>query len=417
MIQTFLTGQSRPDFQSLGVRGLPVTDYSEQIHALLFLRGLQKIADCFAVPLRSPVSQNIQWYSPLQGNVVPWTTAPDEQRYQALLLLREAITAIDQLAENCLAGGHPAGGFFAQLLEKMTHFPGADTLYLINNRPVVTFWSYSPADSNPSCNTIIEGLAADIAPSVQPVAGVTQSETVLFLPADMPQNPQPVTGVPQPVTGKRRHIALTASGVLAVVVFAVAGGYYYGSPAATTAQPVVAERPSAAAPNKVTVSHNQSPVILLPLQPASLKEIPPVTISSPARIVSAASVPPTGLQIPASAVKMGTISFMDGHWKTTLSQSPDQPPLSLYFSFRHGIGKVQTHSAQHGQCKAESRSGFLPSGTLALRSRFTAVCNDGSRLKIPVINCTLSATGTRCVAQRQGENTGQPVTLYPAGGH
>lgn len=124
MIQTFLTGHPVAGLRAQGVRGLPVTDYSEQIHALLCLRGMHKIADCFAVPLRSRPQHELQWYSPLRGVVIRWSEADIQQKQRALLMLEQAYAAIEQLSELCQAAKTPAGVFFARLLEKMDSFPG-----------------------------------------------------------------------------------------------------------------------------------------------------------------------------------------------------------------------------------------------------------------------------------------------------
>ena len=411
MIQTFLTGHPVAGLRALGVRGLPVTDYSEQIHALLCLRGMRNIADCFAVPLRSHPRQDLQWYSPLQGKVIRWAEADVQQKQRALLVLGQAFTAIEQLSEHCLAGKTPAGAFFARLLEKMTRFPGEETIYLVNNDPVITLWSYRYDDCHLSGSKITERLLAEL--PQQPIA-VDETEPVqqpasLFLPAE--ENSQPLPSTTPPVNPPRTKVWLATALIIGALLVA-AGGYVCGG-FLQSAQPVPSglSLPLSVKTN-VTTSHITLPDVRLPVQPASLRQ--PVT-PAPSPVVVKASPPVHRLQLTASAVKMGNISVIDGDWRVMIPD-PTGNSQQLLFRFKQGRGEVRFDLPLHGHCKAESRSGFLPSGTLALRSRFRASCQDGSRPRVPPVNCTLSATGTLCSTTADAVPAGQTVIFSAAGG-
>lgn len=405
MIQTFLTGQPVAGLRALGVRGLPVTDYSEQIHAMLCLRGMHNIADCFAVPLRSQPSQDLQWYSPLQGEVIRWSEAEVQQKQQALLVLGQVFTTVEQLSEHCRAGKTPAGTFFARLLDKMASFPGEEAIYLVNNHPVITFWSYRHSDYHLSGRELTEHLLATLLPVAVDEPEPVQQPASLFLPAE--DNSPGERTINPPLKPVWRVTALIIGALL------VAGGGYFSGGMLRAAQQIPAKNPpSSAARISVTTSPVTLPDIRLPVQPSSLRQ--PVT-PAPSPVLVTSSTPVQRLQLTASAVKMGNIRVMDGDWRAMLP-NPTGNPLRLLFHFKQGRGEVRFDQPPHGHCKAESHSGFLPSGTLAIRSRFRASCQDGSRVLVPPVNCTLTTTGTLCTTAADAVSPGQTVILSASGG-
>ncbi|ARU93881.1 SrfA family protein [Tatumella citrea] len=413
MIQTFLTGHPVAGLRAQGVRGLPVTDYSEQIHALLCLRGMHKIADCFAVPLRSRPQHELQWYSPLRGVVIRWSEADIQQKQRALLMLEQAYAAIEQLSELCQAAKTPAGVFFARLLEKMDSFPGEEAIYLVNNDPVITFWSYRQTDRPLSGREITKRLSATLPPQPEPPE---KSQSVLqpvslFLPAE--DNGLPVPATDQTINPPRSAAWLATALIVGAMLVAV-GGYFSGGLLQTAHQLPEPAIPALSPEIVVTPSPITLPDIRLPVQFSTLQK--PVTLSpSPVVIRPIPQVPEHLLQLPASAVKMGDISVMDGDWRAVIADPAGNSQV-LLFHFQQGRGEVRTNITGHGPCKAESRSGFLPSGTLAIRSRFRASCHDGSRTRVPPVNCTLTATGTLCKTTTDAVPPGQTVILSAAGG-
>ena len=408
MIQTFLTGHTVAGIRALGVRGLPVTDYSEQIHALLCLRDMGNIADCFAVPLRINPQHDLQWYSPLRGEITVWTEADVQQKQRALLVLEQAFTAIEQLSEHCLASQTPAGAFFARLLDKMTSFPGEEAIYLVNNEPVITFWSYRLNDCPLSGRQLTErslaALSSQLTLPDNPESA--QQSSLLFMPVQ--DNQLPLPSDEQALKSPQTVLWLSTSLIFGVLLLIVAG-YFFGDYLYTSQQIPTKVSATSAKTTQVTTSRKTLPDIWLPLRPSTLQ--PPV---SPPSAVKSSPVEHR-LQLSASSVKMGDVRVMDGDWRAIIP-GPEGNSQLLLFRFKQGRGEVRFDLPKQGHCKAESRSGFLPSGTLALRSRYTASCQDGSRIRVPPVNCILSATGTQCSTTADAVPPGQTVIFSAAGG-
>jgi|GEM_PF-5603837 len=409
MIQTFLTGHTVAGLRALGVRGLPVTDYSEQIHALLCLRGMNDIADCFAVPLRIHPQHDLQWYSPLRGEITVWTEADVQQKQQALLVLEQAFTAIEQLSEHCQASHTPAGAFFSRLLDKMTSFPGEEAIYLINNVPVITFWSYRLTDCHLSGRQLTErslaALSSQLPPADNPESAQQPSSLFMPVPDNQLRLPSDAQTIKSPQT-----VLWLATALIVGALLVITAGYFFGDYLYTSQQLPTKVSATPVEKIKVTTSRKILPDIRLPLQLSTL--LPP---ASPPP--SAVKSPPAEhrLQLSASSVKMGDVRVMDGDWRAIIP-GPEGNSQLLLFRFKQGRGEVRFDLPKQGHCKADSRSGFLPSGTLALRSRYTASCQDGSRIRVPPVNCTLSATGTQCSTTADAVPPGQTVILSAAGG-
>ncbi|MBS0876106.1 MULTISPECIES: hypothetical protein [unclassified Tatumella] len=393
MIATFLTGEAGADYQMLGVQAAPVTDYSPQIQALLCLRGMQHAADCFAIPLRGHGSEGIQWHSPRSGAVVRWQDAGDAERRAALQILEQAVSSLQQLAEQCLAADNPPAVFFGRLLQKMMIFPGKETVFLVNNLPVITFWGHCPQQPAAAGSPPLHSLAGALLSLSPDGEHFTTDRPVLPVTAEVPARQ----------TGNNSRAAITG-GVLAALILAVAvSGYMWRY-----------QRPSSQPPAAIT----EQRLVTTSVKPLSVARLPLQLASIIAAGVKPVAAPPPvtrhRLQIPAASVKRGDVSFMDGEWQAVI-HPPQSQPLSLQFTFGQGRGHLQMVSAVHGRCQAAVSRGFLPSGTLSLYSRFRAACQDGSRMQVPAVLCTLTTRGTDCTASLKGQPVPRTITLFSTG--
>lgn len=130
------------DFQPLGEHGKPVYQSAIQLRETLRLRKYTAAADSLAVPQLNEAGDRIDWYSAYEGSVVPWTAASDSEKASALLQLEkiheELIAVSDTLSEK----DSKQEVLFASLLQKTRQFPDSSHVYLVNGKPVVTFWGF-----------------------------------------------------------------------------------------------------------------------------------------------------------------------------------------------------------------------------------------------------------------------------------
>jgi hypothetical protein len=163
------TGTAR-DYHPLGAVGNPVYLSAPQLRAAIARRLGQGVADILAIPQRNEDGDTIDWYAPVPGPVVPWSAATQDERDRGKAALMDARGAIEKLAVAMQAEIRSDHQVFGRLLEQVTAFPDDEHLYLVNDRPVMTFWGF-------------QGLEVP-----------SRGETLLDLPAP---HPTPVTLPPK----------------------------------------------------------------------------------------------------------------------------------------------------------------------------------------------------------------------------
>lgn len=129
-------------FHPVGAVGNPVYLAASQLRSAMMRRLGPEVADAFAIPQRNESGDTIDWYAPQAGTVVPWSAASPEERANAkdqLLAIRERV---DELAREMAAATHSERQAFGRLLEQVTVFPDEEHVYLVDDRPVLTFWGF-----------------------------------------------------------------------------------------------------------------------------------------------------------------------------------------------------------------------------------------------------------------------------------
>lgn len=142
MAKTLLRSGFLDDFLALGENGQPVFDSARQIRETLRLRRLQVVADSLAIPQLNDDGDRVDWYASFSGKVTTWSSASDGQRKQALKTLEKYVDNITTLSQRCLQSGNASIQLFGALLAKAVHFPGANHLFLVDDKPVITFWGF-----------------------------------------------------------------------------------------------------------------------------------------------------------------------------------------------------------------------------------------------------------------------------------
>jgi len=138
------------EFKPLGVEGQPVYAASVQLREAIRLKIGREAADCLAIAQPNENGERIDWYAPMEGDVVPWSSATGDERAGARRQLEALHQTLRETAAGILGAHTDAGNreqqLFAQLLDKSVHFPGNEHIYLVDGRPVVTFWGFAERD-------------------------------------------------------------------------------------------------------------------------------------------------------------------------------------------------------------------------------------------------------------------------------
>ena len=200
MLSALLRSGEIKNYTPLGQDGMAVYTVASQLRdALKFKRG-RSFAEYLAIPQRNEQGDKIDWYVPFDSTradgqymIIPWTSATEEERENAraelkifertaLELGKELIQSPsskgDQLLfARLLCGGNPDDITDPENL-KALRFPNPEHVYLVNDRPVITFWGFLEKHAAAHGNPFLSLQAAAPKP-IEPALPITPVEPVV----------------------------------------------------------------------------------------------------------------------------------------------------------------------------------------------------------------------------------------------
>jgi len=418
------------DFLTLGENGQAVFDSAWQIRETLRLRNQQAIADVLAIPQINDSGSRIDWYAPNPGRVTSWAAASEEQRAGALHYLEHCRTSAKLLSSQCLRSDKTVLQLFGSLLTKILQFPASQYIYLVDDKPVITFWGFvnqneAPREDSLACLqiqtpreplTVVTPRAVENAVASEKVSE-PEPPQILTRTADltaaysMDADPTPEAAVvPVEKTVSRTWRRWLVAVALLALVIVLAGSRYLIPQTEQEAAAVVETSPPA-----ITEPVGQPPVVeipnTLPLMQATV--IPPETVEPPVPEVSAQPVAKGALVMSAEELKMGSTQFLNGTWQVRIQFSDPiagKPPV-LRYRIASNKGTVRLTNSDNVTCRAQIFSGLHQSGVLMIKSRGNARCDDGTRHVLPEISCKAGVNGVaECTGRYEGDNL-VPVTF------
>ncbi|MEQ9328851.1 MAG: VWA domain-containing protein [Rhodospirillales bacterium] len=170
----------------LGVQGQQVIDAYRQIDSVLRSRLGADHADLFARPERKS-DGGFDWYAAWPGAVTPLSALPSEERAAHEAEIARRLEAVRDFARAQGERGG-AGATLAEMLDRATMLANTDDAWLVDGRPVLTFWGFAPEDPAhaPVTFTPVRALpaapaAATVAAVAVPVAGASWWRWLLLL--------------------------------------------------------------------------------------------------------------------------------------------------------------------------------------------------------------------------------------------
>jgi hypothetical protein len=164
MANTLLRSGDIKDFKMLGHDGKAAYLVATQIREMFRVKLGKQYADCLAIPQRNDQGNIIDWYIPFDSDqpdgqyyIVPWSSASESEQESALTLLREFEHKVmnfgKQLASNPNLEGDQL--LFSRLIYDPKNnadsaepnlmairFPSNQFVYIVNDKPVITFWGF-----------------------------------------------------------------------------------------------------------------------------------------------------------------------------------------------------------------------------------------------------------------------------------
>ena len=445
MAKTLLRSGDLDDFQAVGGGGQAVFDSALQIREALRLRKQQAMVDCLAIPQINDDGDRVDWYSPVEGRAVSWKAADDESRFRALRFLESTLDSASALSRKSLQSPKTAQQLFGSLLAKALQFPGVNHVFLVDGKPVITFWGF--VDLNESAR---EDVLACLREEEPPAPAIVMPEerdeeeeapaVTTFSRADEPllvampemttqqppEPPQPVSVAPAaaveaaPAPNKRRY-GLWALPIAAVVVAAVAAPLLWPHKPSVS-EPTTATPPPAPQPlTPPSISVEPAPVLTasLPLHQAEVvaAEAPPAPAEEKPSQPTITAIPKDALVMDAGQVKAGSTRFLNGSWRVMLDIKDEATgkPLTLRFQIQNNKGTARLVQGKNIVCRSEIFSGLHDTGVLMIKSRGHARCSDGTRYPMPDISCTAGTSDVAECTARYDAKTIVPLTFRKTG--
>lgn len=443
MAKTFLRSGNLDTVLALGENGQPVWTSALQIRETLRLRRQTTLANCLAIPQVNERGDRLDWYAPFNGKVKSWLGASDHERRQALELL--TLNQQDLLALSLRArdAENPAMRLFGALLSKTLQFPDQQYVYLVDGKPVITFWGFvdpqarSRDDALACLRDSLEDelppllteppapaplvVAPVIAPliDVPPAAAepVSEPEPEVEEPAvDVIPEPAPE---PAPVVPPRRAFAVHPLMLLLPVAAVVAAGVAFWLHSAPQPAAIsVADIPVPVSKPPAVMVKAEKLAATLPQTAATVTAAPapaPVTAPvAPPEVVAEHTEPAKAddLVMTTEDARVGSVKFINGTWRVTLRQTnlPTGKPPSLRYQIRNGKGTATITQGDNIRCKADVTAAMTSAGSMEVRSRYTATCSDKSRYRMPELVCKAGDGIASCTAQ-YGADQVFPLTI------
>ena len=349
------------------------------------------------------------------------------------------------LAKKCQQSDKTAQQLFGALLEKALQFPGENHVFLVDGKPVITFWGF--VNLNESARDELFGcLQTTTAPLSLPdeEEEIPEEETVkvTLSHADEPLLITPMTFTPEPVeevieepeipaepieepapqaelpVKKSRRIPLWSLPVAAIIVAAVATPLLWPRQT-TSAEPTAApiQAVSVVCTALAQTLPDLTPTLPLRLASVTAEQAKAKEEKAEAEPVIIAAIPKDALVMEADQMRAGTTKFLNGSWRVlvNIKDPVSGKAPSLRYQIQNNKGSVRLVHGDNVVCKAEIFSGLHQNGELMIKNRGNARCSDGSRYPMPEITCKAGTSDVAECTGRYDANTVVPLTFRKVG--
>ena len=164
MANTLLRSGDIKDFKMLGHDGKAAYLVASQIREMFRVKLGRQYSDCLAIPQRNDQGNIVDWYIPFdseqpdgQYDIIPWTSASEDEQKSALVLLKEFESKVIELGQKLASNPNLEGDqlLFSRLIYDpkqnvdslepnlmAIRFPSNQFVYIVNGKPVITFWGF-----------------------------------------------------------------------------------------------------------------------------------------------------------------------------------------------------------------------------------------------------------------------------------
>lgn len=431
MAKTLLRSGSLDDFQAVGGGGQTVFHSALQVRETLRLRKQNALVDCLAIPQLNDEGDRVDWYSPIDGTAMSWKAADETSRTRALHYLEGLQESARTLSKKCLQSDKTAQQLFGALLDKSLQFPGENHLFLVDGKPVISFWGFVNLNEGAredvfDCLRYVEPEQPQ-APTIDEVPLVEEPEpaVVTFSEADAPlisTNEPLINAYTLPVEEPEEPQAPAEPMIPMTVARTRRPRWLWGLPiAAAVAAVAIAVPmmiPTTQAESEPIVQTTDAPALpQAPAMPVLITDLPLHQASVKAEPVVIAVIPKDALVMDADQMRAGTTRFLNGNWRAQMdiSDAHTGKAPSLRYQIQNNKGAVRLVREGNIVCKAAVFSGLHQNGELMIKSRGNAQCSDGARYPLPEISCKPGNSNVAVCTARFDARTVVPLTFKKTG--
>ena len=134
-------------YKPLGDDGKPVYRSADQLREAIRLQLDAEATKCLAIPQVNDTGDEIDWYAPIEGPVVPWTSATPEEKTAAKAKLADLRDRLQGIVEGIDDEEKSEKRTFGRLLRHAIYFPDESHVYIVNDTPIITFWGFADPDA------------------------------------------------------------------------------------------------------------------------------------------------------------------------------------------------------------------------------------------------------------------------------
>ncbi|WP_136473960.1 SrfA family protein [Pseudomonas sp. DG56-2] len=443
-------------FTALGETGQPVYRAALQLREAIRRKNPDhpELIEHLAIPQTDELGSKIDWYSDRLGDVIPWSSATEEERAPARAQLELLQSKIIDLSNDLLgldANGQPKPGtkpgaqgdrtVFGKLLTCVVPFPDENFVYLVDGKPVLTFWGFihagaersreplhclypktakvvepvSPPPVPPVVPPVVPPLQPEVAPVINAVAKRPWWRYLLWLLAlllllallfglrgcwpglgfgglPLAELPKHEVNIP---SGKTIEPSVNGQQVPGAVIGTNTDtGLIQGQGDAGRIEPApepgVLQAPesnnSETGDPQADASKTEAP------QPPDDKAPTPPQIAedqqpqTPPELPDEPQPQSAQLTIPPNAGN-GAADFLNGNYNGAgIQEVGTGKPLSLKYDFQNGKGQATVKRPDGVRCNAPVVAA-MNGGNLSITSEAQAACADGSSYDLPQVNC------------------------------
>ncbi len=180
MAGQLLTSGNPQNYSAIGEAGQPIYSVAFQLREAVRLKAGADVANCLAIPQRNEQGSVIDWYAPERGDVVPWSAATPEEREHALIMLDAAQRKLDDAVRQMEGTEAHSDQAIREkktvlpLLGKVFFFPDSNFIFLVNGKPVLTFWGFNAQGATLPTDPFVSLRPVMAAPAVAQAAAPTK---------------------------------------------------------------------------------------------------------------------------------------------------------------------------------------------------------------------------------------------------